>query len=163
LAGLAAGFSPLQLSVLSGILAGMFDPNQSPEHLDQVRRTYLERSASRPSSKLRRSPTEDEKSHQRASGRLRTAAWRSTLDARKRPESDVVGLSLLSAVAKWPKGSSFDPASIGIVAAAFDDLIGRGFDRHEIELVFRRFRSKLYVTPDPGTSNNNGRVPLGSK
>jgi hypothetical protein len=40
-------------------------------------------------------------------------------------------------VAKWQKGSPFDPASIAIVVAAFDDLIERGFDRHEIELVFR--------------------------
>src|ERR1700688_2988138 len=94
-------------------------PNQSPEHIDQVRRTYLERSASRPSSKLPRSPTEDRKAHQRASGRLRTAAWRCTLDAKRRPESDVVGLALLSAVAKWQKGTPFDPASIGVVAAAF--------------------------------------------
>jgi hypothetical protein len=156
----------LRLANLSGILAGMttLDPHhQSPEHIDQVRRSYLERSASRPVSKLHRSPTEDRKAHHRASGRLRTAAWRCGLDARKRPESDVVGLSLLSAVAKWPRGSSFDLASVGIVAAAFDDLIERGFDRHEIELVFRRFRSKLYATPDPGTSNNNGCVPLGAK
>ena len=139
------------------------DPNSDPAHLDSVRRSHFERATSRPSSKLRRLPTETQKASVRASGRLRTAAWRCSLDARKRPESDVVGLSLLSAVAKWPKGSSFDPASIAIVATAFDDLIARGFDRHEIELVFRRFRSKLYVTPDPGTSNNNGCVPLESK
>ena len=118
------------------------DPRQSPEHLDQVHRTYLERSASRPSSKLRQS-TEDRKAHRRASGRLRTAAWRCALDTKRRPESDVVGLALLSAVAKWQKGTPFDPESIGVVAAAFDDLIARGFDRHEIEQVFRRFRSKL--------------------
>jgi hypothetical protein len=155
----------LQLSVLSGILAVMtyLDRNQSPEHIDQVRRTFLERSASRPSSKLRRSPTDDQKAHQRASGRLRTAAWRCTLDAKRRPESDVVGLALLSAVAKWPKGASFDPASVGIVAAAFDDLIDRGFDRHEIEQVFRRFRSKLNVAPNLATSNNNGLRALGVK
>jgi len=66
-------------------------------------------------------------------------------------------------VAKWQKGTPFDPDSIGIVAAAFDDLIERGFDRHEIEQVFRRFRSKLHVAPDLGTSNNNRCVTLGSK
>jgi hypothetical protein len=137
--------------------AGMthIDPNQTPEHLDQVRRTYLGRATGRPVSKLRRSPAEDRKPLQRASGRLRTAAWRCSLDAKRRPESDVLGLALLSAVATWPKGSSFDPASVGIVAAAFDDLISRGYDRVEIEQVFKRFRKNLHVAPDSATSNNN--------
>jgi hypothetical protein len=132
------------------------NPNSDPEHIDSVRRSHFERAASRPVSKLRRSPTETQNASVRACGRLRTAAWRCSLDAKRRPESDVVGLALLSAIAKWPKGTSFDQASIGIVAAAFDDLISRGYDRAEIELVFRRFRSKLYASPDPATSNNNG-------
>jgi hypothetical protein len=63
-------------------------------------------------------------------------------------------MALLAAVATWPKGSSFDPASVGIVAAAFDDLVSRGYDRHEIELVFKRFRKNLYVAPDAGMSND---------
>jgi hypothetical protein len=101
-----------------------YDPhNQSAESIDQVRRTRLARSESRPSSKLRRSTTEDRKALTRASGRLRTAAWRCDLDTKRRPESDVVGLALLTAVATWPKGLSFDPASIAIVVAAFDDLM----------------------------------------
>jgi hypothetical protein len=133
-----------------------YDPhNQSAESIDQVRRTRLARSESRPSSKLRRSTTEDRKALTRASGRLRTAAWRCDLDTKRRPESDVVGLALLTAVATWPKGLSFDPASIAIVVAAFDDLIARGFDRREIEQVFKRFRKNLYVSPDHGTSNDN--------
>jgi hypothetical protein len=132
------------------------DPYQSDAELDSVRRSYFERSTSRPSSKLRRNPPDDRKPSRKASGRLRTAAWRCSLDAKRRPESDVIGLALLSAVATWPKGSSFDVESVGIVAAAFNDLIDRGYDRHEIELVFKRFRSKLCVSPDLGTSNENG-------
>jgi IS5 family transposase len=127
---------------------------QSPESIDHVRRTRLARAESRPSSKLRPITPEDRKPLQRASGRLRTAAWRCNLDRARRPESDVVGLALLAAVATWPKQSSFDPASVGIVSAAFGDLISRGYDRHEIEQVFKRFRSKLYVAPDLGTSND---------
>jgi hypothetical protein len=65
-------------------------------------------------------------------------------------------LALLAAVATWPKGSSFDAESVGIVAVAFNDLIDRGYDRNEIELVFKRFRSKLCVSVDLRTSNENG-------
>jgi hypothetical protein len=134
-----------------------YDPHhQSPESIDHVRRTRMDRSPSRPSSKLRRTPTEDRKPLQRASGRLRTAAWRCGLDTKRRPESDVVGLALLSAVATQSRDVGFDPASVRIVAAAFDDLIQRGFDRAEIEAVFKRFRKNLYVSPDLGTSNDNG-------
>jgi hypothetical protein len=137
--------------------AGMtyLDPYQSSDaELDSVRRSHFERATSRPSSKLRRNPPDDRKPSRKASGRLRTAAWRCSLDAKRRPESDVIGLALLSAVATWPKGSSFDAESVGIIAAAFNDLIERGYDRHEIELVFKRFRSKLCVSPDLGTSND---------
>jgi hypothetical protein len=112
------------------------DPNQSPEHLDHVRQTYLGRSTGRPSSKLHRSPTATSKPLQRARGRLRTAAWRLKLDAKRRPESDVIGSALLSAVATQPKGSIVDPASVKIISAAFEDLIARGYDRGEIEAVF---------------------------
>jgi len=133
------------------------DPHlQSAEHIDSVRRSHFERSTSRPRSKLGRISPDDRKSSRKASGRLRTAAWRCSLDAKRRPESDVIGLALLSAVATWPKGSSFEPESVGIVATAFRDLVDRGYDRHEIELVFKRFRSKLGVLPDFDMSNENG-------
>jgi len=139
------------------MMAGMsyLDPyQQSPETIDQVRRTHLERSASRPSSKLRRSTPEIAKPRQKALGRLRTAAWRCSLDAKRRPESDVVAMALLAAVATQSKDVGFDPASVRIVAAAFDDLISRGYDRREIELVFRRFRKNLNVVPDHGSTND---------
>jgi hypothetical protein len=131
------------------------DHTSDADHIDLVRRTHLERSTSRPNSKQRKSAPEDKKVSRRASGRLRTAAWRCSLDAKRRPESDVVGLALLSAVATWPTGTSFDPASIGIVSAAFNDLIQRGFDRHETEAVFKRFRKNLYIVPDHGSTNNS--------
>jgi hypothetical protein len=133
------------------------DPHQSDaELIDSVRRSHFERATSRPRSKLGRNPPDDRKPARKASGRLRTAAWRCSLDAKRCPESDVVGLALLAAVATWPKGSSFDAESVGIVAVAFNDLIDRGYDRNEIELVFKRFRSKLCVSVDLRTSNENG-------
>jgi hypothetical protein len=119
------------------------DQNHAAEHLDSIRRSHFERSTSRPASKLAQSPKESQKAHQRASGRLRTAAWRCSLDARRRPESDVLGLALLAAVATMPSAGSLDAGSVAIVDRAFSDLISRGYERSEIEQVFRRFRKKL--------------------
>jgi hypothetical protein len=131
------------------------DPyHQSAESIDQVRRTLLERSGSRPVSKLRGPAPENAKPRQRALGRLRTAAWRCSLDTKRRPESDVVGLALLAAVATQDKTIGFDPASARIVGAALDDLISRGYDRNEILAVFKRFRKNLRVAPDVTPSNN---------
>jgi hypothetical protein len=133
------------------------DSNPTAEHVDSVRRSHFERATSRPSSKLARSPVDERKPHQRASGRLRTAAWRCSLDAKRRPESDVVGLALLAAVATKAAGYTFDPDSVSIIADAFADLINRGYERSEIEAVFRRFRKNLYVAPEFTTNENGGR------
>jgi len=124
------------------------DRDLNPNHIDQVRRETFTRSPSRPSGKLRRSPTEPQKALQRARGRLRTAAWRCSLDTKRKPESNVVAMALLAAVATRPKELGFDPASAGIVSAAFDDLVHRGYSRTEIEAVFRRFRKNLMSMPD---------------
>src|ERR1700756_934903 len=91
----------LHLAGFGLILTNMayLDPYQSsPEHLDSVRRSHFQRSGSRPDGKLRRPPSETQKAHTRASGRLRTAAYRCNLDTKKKPESNVVGMALLAAV-----------------------------------------------------------------
>jgi hypothetical protein len=133
------------------------DPYESPEHLDAVRRTHFERSGSRPSAKLRRPAPELKKAHQRASGRLRTAAYRCSLDMKRKPESDVIGMALLVAVATRSSETGFDPVSAGIVSSAFSDLISRGYSRSEIESVFKRFRKNFMVRPDYA-SNDKGCV-----
>jgi hypothetical protein len=125
-----------------------FDPYlDTVETIDSVRGQF-ERSGSRPTSKLDKSTSIDTKARKRAAGRLRTAVWRCKLDAQKRPESDVVGLALLAAVATQPAGTVLDAGSVSIVSAAFADLIARGYQRSEIEKVFRRFRKKLNIRPD---------------
>ena len=124
------------------------DHDLNPSHVDQVRRETFSRSPSRPNAKLRRSPMVDQKALTRARGRLRTAAWRCSLDTKRKPESQVVAMALLAAVATRPKQLGFDPASAGIVSAAFDDLVDRGYSRTEIEAVFRRFRKNLMSMPD---------------
>jgi hypothetical protein len=74
------------------------------------------------------------------------AVYRCMLDTKRKPESNVVGMALLAAVATQNAETGFDPASVGIVSAAFADLIQRGYARNEIEAVFRRIRKKLHLT-----------------
>ena len=121
------------------------DPD--PRHIDQVRRETFSRSPSRPDGKLRRSPTVDQKALQKARGRLRQAAYRCSLDTKRKPESAVVGMALLAAVAGRSAELGFDPDSAGIVSSAFADLVSRGYSRSEIEAVFRRIRKSLVVSP----------------
>jgi hypothetical protein len=113
------------------------------ETIDRVRLTSFQRSGSRPVGKLRRPPSETKKALTRASGRLRTAAYRINLDRNKKPESSVVGMALLAAVVTQTSLKSFDAASVSIVTAAFADLEQRGYARSEIEAVFRRIRKML--------------------
>jgi hypothetical protein len=123
------------------------DQDLDPRHIDRVRLETFTRSPSRPDGKLRRPPTETQKALTRARGRLRTAAWRCSLDTKRKPESNVVAMALLAAVATRSKELGFDPDSAGIVSSAFDDLVSRGYSRTEIESVFRRFRKNL-MSPD---------------
>jgi hypothetical protein len=130
------------------------DPHhQSPEHLDSVRRSHFQRSGSRPSGKLRHPSPDLAKAHQRASGRLRTAAYRCKLDTNRKPESAVVGMALLAAVVTRTSLKQLDETSVAIVSAAFNDLIDRGYSRSEIEGVFRRFRKMLVPRPDFGSKD----------
>jgi hypothetical protein len=136
----------LRLAALSWILAGMsyIDPTiDSIQTIDNVRLTGFQRAGTRPSGKLRRPPSESTKALQRASGRLRQAAYRINLDRNKKPESNVVAMALLSAVVTQTSAKAFDAASVSIVTAAFADLQERGYERSEIEAVFRRFRKLL--------------------
>jgi hypothetical protein len=110
--------------------------------IDKSRRGHFERSSSRPSARTLPVAPKPDKATVRARGRLRMAAYRCNLDRRLAPESDVVGLALLAAVVK-SKNEDLDAGSVAIIAAAFDDLVARGFARSEIENVFRRFRKKL--------------------
>jgi hypothetical protein len=64
-------------------------------------------------------------------------------------------MALLAAVVTQTSLKSLDQASVAIVVAAFNDLMQRGYERSEIEAVFRRFRKMLVARPDFG-SNENG-------
>jgi hypothetical protein len=127
----------------------------SVEQIDNVRITGFQRSGTRPDGKLRRPPSETTKAHQRASGRLRTAAYRINLDRNKKPESNVVAMALLAAVVTQTSLKAFDAASVSIVTAAFADLEQRGYSRREIEAVFKRFRKLLVARPDFASNKND--------
>ena len=132
------------------------DPTiDSPETIDRVRLTAFQRSGSRPSGKLRRPPSDTQKALQRASGRLRQANYRINLDRHKKPESSVVAMSLLAAVVTQTSAKAFDAVSVSIVTAAFADLQSRGYERREIEAVFRRFRKLLIARPDFASNQNS--------
>jgi hypothetical protein len=124
------------------------DQDLDPRHIDSVRLSTFTRSPSRPDGKLRRLPPETQKALTRARGRLRQAAYRCSLDAKRKPESNVVGMALLAAVATRSKEDGFDAFSSGIVSSALEDLVDRGYALSEIKAVFKRFRKNLMPTPD---------------
>jgi hypothetical protein len=64
-------------------------------------------------------------------------------------------MALLAAVVTRTSLKSLDEASVAIAIAAFNDLIERGYERSEIEAVFRRFRKSLVAQPD-FASNEKG-------
>jgi hypothetical protein len=57
-------------------------------------------------------------------------------------------MALLAAVVTRTTEKQLDTESVAIVIAAFKDLMTRGYERSEIEAVFRRFRKMLHVRPD---------------
>jgi hypothetical protein len=115
---------------------------ETVESIDRDRSVYLERAGARPVSRLMPTPLKPDKEVLRARGRRRTAAWRCRLDRRRAPESATVGLALLSAVVSLRK-HELDGDTAKIVNIAFADLTSRGYDRREIEAVFRRFKRKI--------------------
>jgi hypothetical protein len=114
--------------------------------IDKVRLSHFERAGSRPVSRSFKSPTPADKPLQKARGRLRQAAYRCSLDRKAAPESDMVGMSLLTAAVKMKKGE-LDAGSIRIITIAIDDLVSRGYSRTEVENVFRRIKRRLAASP----------------
>jgi hypothetical protein len=148
--------SILRLAGFGLMITGMTHLERSSvEQIDNVRLTGFQRAATRPSGKLRRPTQDSQKALQRASGRLRTAAYRINLDRNKKPESNVLAMALLAAVVTQTSLKAFDAMSVSIVTAALTDLEQRGYERREIEAVFRRFRKMLVARPD-FASNDKG-------
>lgn len=115
---------------------------ETVESIDRDRLAHFERAGTRPVSRITPVRPPPTKEALKARGRRRTAAWRYGLDQRHAPESATVGLALLSAVVSLTK-HELDGITAKIVNRAFVDLTSRGYDRCEIEAVFRRFKRKV--------------------
>ena len=103
---------------------------QTVEQIDAARRQYFERSPDRPQGRVRgrtRQPVELVK----AKSRLRTAAWRDSLDKLGRPESDQVAVQLLVCLIDVAREAGHEVADLPETKAAFDRMFAvmteRGF------------------------------------
>jgi len=106
--------------------------------IDRVRREHFGRSHDRPSGRLSRRDKQPPEMI-RAKTRLRTAAWRTSLDDRKRPEAYTVAIAFLVSVARATDLENLDAAGIPpAFAAMLQDMIDRGYDPKEVMAVVRR-------------------------
>jgi hypothetical protein len=111
--------------------------------IDEVRRTFFSRSADdRPSGRVRartRQPVEVRK----AKSRLRTAAWRSDLHRKRRPEGATCALAFLNAVVDVARHLGREDLEVFRESEmAFQHALGTlerlGFNRQECIAVFKR-------------------------
>ena len=115
---------------------------ETVEQIDAARTAYFERLPDRPSGRVR-PPNRQSTELAKAKSRLRTAAWRSDLDKRKRPEGAAVAMQFLSSVvdvARITGREGLDAFKMTDAAFehALDALEQRGFARAECKAVFRR-------------------------
>jgi hypothetical protein len=108
------------------------------DHIDRVRRESFTRSPDRPSGRLSRrdkQPPEE----QRAKTRLRTAAWRKSLDDRRAPEVYTVAIAFLVSVAR---ATDLENLRDNGIPPAFESMLGdmieRGYDPLQVMAVIRR-------------------------
>jgi hypothetical protein len=111
--------------------------------LDDMRKTQFFRAPDRPASlfvKLRRrTPAEVKK----AQGRMRTARWRSDMDARKAPTVAQIGMALAAALATTQNIGQLTVEDMLLVQRALHRLKANGFDVAEARKTMCRLRKKL--------------------
>jgi hypothetical protein len=83
----------------------------------------------------------------RAQGRIRTAAWRNSLDRRNCPTTSQIGMALIMSLVTT-RQSELTEADRGIVGRALVDLVARGFDLKEAQAMLRRLRNRLVDPAD---------------
>jgi hypothetical protein len=106
--------------------------------IDRARREHFTRSPDRPSGRLSRRDKQPPEMIQ-AKARLRTAAWRKSLDDRKCPEAYTVAVAFLVSVARATgleqlRADGVHPA----FASMLRDMIDRGYDPTEVMAVVKR-------------------------
>jgi hypothetical protein len=114
------------------------------DRIDRMRESEFWRDPDRPSVKFVPARQRQNPEVRRAKTRARTAAWRTRLDRRRRPESREIGMSLLVALVTSPNlDHAMTPGELRFVDAALADLQERGFDLEQVNLVLRRLRRRL--------------------
>lgn len=119
---------------------------QSVADIDEARSAYFSRNPDRPQGRVRtrsRKPAEILK----AESRMRTAAWRDSLDKLGRPESDQVAIQLLVSLIDVARESGFEVQELPETRKAFDRMFAvmeqRGFQRNEVEAVVKRMTRRV--------------------
>ena len=115
--------------------------DQSVSDIDAARQQYFTRSPDRPSGRVR-TRSRQSPEFKKAKSRLRTAAWRDSLDKRGRPETDQVAVQFMVSLVEVARDSGHAvedlPETKAAFAKMFDAMAERGFQRTEIESVIKR-------------------------
>jgi hypothetical protein len=110
----------------------------SVDDIDRARREHFTRSPDRPSGRMSRRDKQPP-ALIRAKTRLRTAAWRRSLDDRKCPEANTVAIAFLVSVARATDFENLRDQGIPpAFAAMLTDMIERGYDPKQVMAVVRR-------------------------
>lgn len=117
--------------------------NRDPIAINTATQAYFFRDPDRPSTSYVPKRPKQDPDVKRAKAKMRTAAWRARRDQDKCPETRDIGMSLLTALVTSPDLGNMTGPAVRIVGAALADLEARGFDREQIKLVMRRFRSQV--------------------
>ena len=119
---------------------------QTVAEIDAAREAYFARSSDRPQGRVRtrsRQPAEKVK----AKSRLRTAAWRDSLDKRGRPETAQVAVQILVSLVEVARESGCEvedvPETKAAFAKMFEAMVRRGFERAECEDVVKRLTRRV--------------------
>lgn len=109
---------------------------------DSVRQTVFFRDPDRANPSFTRSRRRVPEEVKRAQGRLRTARWRSSMDSRKAPTAQQVGLALAVALAT-SKLRDLTTDDRSLVEKALHFLAANGFSVDEARMTMKRLRRKL--------------------
>jgi hypothetical protein len=110
--------------------------------IDETRRTeHWRDNDCRPDAKAFRSRGRVPPEIVRSQTRLRTAAWRNTMDRRKAPDSREIAMALVHALIT-SKLSEITRSDRDLIARMLMDLHARGYDVKEAKATLRRMRNR---------------------
>lgn len=117
------------------------------KEMDSVRATVFFRDPDRPDPAFVKSRRCVAQEVRRAQQRLRTAKWRSAMDARKAPTAEQIGMAMCVALATSKLGE-LTTEDRQLVQAALHNLKANGFSIDEAKATMRRLRNRLVDPKD---------------